>query len=887
MNNSMVLLRKNLKILERSQPRLVARLQEYIEGLPSLREPFIIETPSGRWIEGLTEEAFFEKNSTLEKKVMKKKTGAIFMVFGIGCPPYLFNVLRSLPKDVLSVIIVDPSVDLLLHTLSQTSVFHVLPDGCRISFIVHEDRSLIDEAFEYNLIPIGIFPIEKAEVIVHSSLEDRESLRSLYKFMKEEMLYRLNMLGNSPEDTLLGIRHGFLNVQSIIKSPSINLLKELYLGKPFICVATGPSLEKNVDLLKGNEDKCVIVACDTVLLSLLKRGICPHVVTTIERPFLNYEVFLPQALKEFPEECKRILLFSQSVSHPLMAGRWPGPNMIVGKLESPADKWLVGHILQKQVFLSGMSVAHMAFSFAAAMEASSIAFIGQDLAFSDTGASHARGALSEEVMDAERRMERIKVPGALGGEVETHRLWVIFLQIFERYISHVKDKIPVFDCTEGGALIKGTVVMPLEQYLYDYVFQKNLQKANVFYADVLLPGFPISSEDIEGCIKRMQDELEILRRIELLLDEIEETVQKAGAPAIAPAQRQGYASKVAGMIDDCHRSHPVLSFIGQSYTYSAGGALAKSRFMETSDAVHSWMTTHKEILQGHRVNMRFLRQWIDFGLNFLQHHLEESTRQRQFLSASDVEQAFKELSESENFPLHEHDIFMITDLLNKWDLGDGDWEPVAQWNAARCFKMQGRVFEARRLMTLAFGQLQGRRDSLENIVSFFDDWIELAVSHDLCEYPQFNLALSLLETVSELIPEEESQLLEMRHKVLRLQHEFFSDVQKASSESSLQYFTIQTYRNKAEDALISKNLVEALSWVELLVFEGISYYPVMCAPYLNWLVKTASQCLNAENRLIATASRRIIKRIADEQDRFAGFSIVLPSEILFSLGKDV
>ena len=54
------LLDRNLKTMERSQPKLAVRLREYVQGLDAFPEPTIRETSAGRWISGLTERPFFE-----------------------------------------------------------------------------------------------------------------------------------------------------------------------------------------------------------------------------------------------------------------------------------------------------------------------------------------------------------------------------------------------------------------------------------------------------------------------------------------------------------------------------------------------------------------------------------------------------------------------------------------------------------------------------------------------------------------------------------------------------------------------------------------------------------------------------------------------------------
>ncbi len=66
------------------------------------------------------------------------------------------------------------------------------------------------------------------------------------------------------------------NLPQIIKSPNTTGLQNLYQGKPVVLVNSGPSLSKNIDILKEYKDKVIIVACSTAIVALYKHGITPH-----------------------------------------------------------------------------------------------------------------------------------------------------------------------------------------------------------------------------------------------------------------------------------------------------------------------------------------------------------------------------------------------------------------------------------------------------------------------------------------------------------------------------------------------------------------------------------------------------------------------------------
>lgn len=867
------LLEKNLQELQKSQPKLTAKLRNYMDELPALKEPVFRETPAGRWVEGITEKPFFEKKASLEKRA-KAAPSAVYLIFGVGCAPYLFHALRSLPREALSVLVIEPSLDLLLLTLSQTSVFQALPAGCRLSFIVEKDNSLIDEAFAWNVVPIGIFPISKAEAFSHEGQGDWESMAELRDTLKKQIIYRLTMLGNSPEDTLLGFRHAALNTPRILQSPRIADLKDNYGGKPFVCVASGPSLEKNVHLLKDIQDKCVIVACDTVLFHLLEKGIIPHVVTSIERTYGTYRVWIPKVLKKYGEECKNILLISQSVSYPLTAGRWPGPNIVVGKMDVPVDSWYTGVVLGQQVMYSGLSVSHMALSLAIACEASSVALIGQDLSYSDEGASHASDTVPDSVLKREqKRREGMGVPGISGDLVETSAIWLTFIQIFERMLSSFA-KFPVYDCTEGGAFINGTLVLPLAEYIQENIVSPEHEvdrwqgpEATLMMASDLSPRFGAALSQLDMVEKRLED--------------LRKEIDKCAAPALLPEKRQVFAFSTAGILDSIHAMNPVISFIGQSYTHLSGTVLAENRFLETVEQVERWKELHEEIADAHSFAVKFLRQWLQYARDFIK-VLEEKDETSLGLSAqSNGEEEFTHLFktswESGSMSV------ILTDILSTRDPIDEGWSPDGLWQAALFKYARGRAAEARRYMQKAYNLLEGQELPEKTMGAFFKDWGKLMAADDLTAFPNSERALNLLNNAREYLPDD-PEISELQQAILTRQSSISLDKRRLSGAKK-EEIALFVLRSEAEAALVGGNLPKALKLVEELVWKGLDNYPDLSIQFLQWLMKTTSECIEAADKEISTLSAEILDRIIARLSSLVDKKIDFPMEFLSYLTK--
>ncbi|MPM19776.1 hypothetical protein SDC9_66202 [bioreactor metagenome] len=877
------LLEQNLRTLEKSQPKLAARLRLELDSIDRLPLAEVRETSSGRWVKVEEDAPFFDTTPVLPSRNKTEDDSYCYLVQGIGYPPYLFHLLRGIAKDALSIVVLEPDVRLLLLTLSVTSVFHAAPQSARISFITYEERTLIDEAMFHNVTPIGIFPLLQSREINHRGLieKDSENRRtSLFKAFWESIRYYAEQLGNSPEDTLLGIRHGALNTPWILKGPTFSKLKEAFSGRPTICVASGPSLKKNVDLLKGKEDQFLIVSCDSSLISLLRRGIRPHIVVTIERN-LMYDVWVPKVLEEFYDECRDILLVSQSVSEPQTAGRWPGPVFVVGKMDSPADRWLVHDVLGMNLLLSGMCVAHMAMNVALVLGAPAVALIGQDLAFAEDGeTTHIEDAASAtpDGIARERAYQRREVPGVNGGFVKTHQMWFYYLQIFERFLDHVEEG-RVFQCSEAGASIAGTTALPLSRFLAEKSSEESLPP--------LSEGIKLLSASKDSFLEYQK---ELAGRLDLamaglslcdgLLDEMEIEVDRAVAPALLPDRRREHAIKAATLLDQIHASHRALAFIGQSYTHIAGSSLAKNRFLDTMEQIRDWEDVHRGIIASHRVNVRFLRQWLSF--------METVCNPRNWsvlesYSSFNEDEAIKEIpsvlagffegDESQNMLTGKG--IALSYLLNRADLiRHENAAPQDLWNLARFLHLQGRSFEACQLMQRAYSMLEGKEAASETIAQFLFDWAKMESVHDLIRAPRFEFALSLFENIPERAPEMTQLVEQEKVRLLHMQEEFMAGVVRFLSSS--EEMKVLTYRNRAQKALASQDLPEAFFWV-IKMGECLDSVPSQVLSHIHWLAKTALECRGAVVPEIEKACEGALAFLFEKQKDLSSMGFLWPT----------
>ncbi|EDP6801693.1 motility accessory factor [Campylobacter jejuni] len=299
-------------------------------------------------------------------------------------------------------------------------------------------------------------------------------IQELNKKLIENIRFIVLAKGNDPYDSIIGIKHMLNNLPKLLNHGIFqNFLKERKQKvKNAIIVSTGPSLIKQLPLLKKYANKATIFCADSAYPILAKHDIKPDYVCMLERDDIVSKCFD----NDFKEFDKGILFILASVVH----------KEVIEFLERNNREYMLAHRpLHFAVSLNlkefgyigvGASVANMAYELAASLRHENIIFIGQDLAYAEDGSSHP----SEHIYGNEGEKIRGEVYTlAYGGEkqVRTQLTWNLFRQAFEKDIFWAKEKLKIntYNCTEGGARIEGTIEKPFKE-VCETLLKEDLKK---------------------------------------------------------------------------------------------------------------------------------------------------------------------------------------------------------------------------------------------------------------------------------------------------------------------------------------------------------------------------------------------------------------------------
>ncbi|EGN1093454.1 TPA: motility associated factor glycosyltransferase family protein, partial [Campylobacter coli] len=215
-----------------------------------------------------------------------------------------------------------------------------------------------------------------------------------------------------------------------------------------IVVSAGPSLAKQLPLLKACQDKAVIFCADGALSMLEKEGIVPDYVTNLD--------FTDLAMKFFQnKENKTSLNILSCATHPNVAHSLKAENcMIVLRNKALYQRFNFNDF---GYIDTGTHVSHFSYTLALALGFKNIIMIGQDLAFDEEGNSHSKGFDFGEKFSGEENIDKLKIPAYAGkGEVLTHTTWNDYRIKLEYLFACNDQKAKFYNATEGGARINFT-----------------------------------------------------------------------------------------------------------------------------------------------------------------------------------------------------------------------------------------------------------------------------------------------------------------------------------------------------------------------------------------------------------------------------------------------
>ncbi|NLX04454.1 MAG: motility associated factor glycosyltransferase family protein [Phycisphaerae bacterium] len=389
----------------------------------------------------------------------------VFFVSGFGLG-YQVREILDRTSDQTVVIVLEPQASVIRAALGNLDFADAIKRG-RLVLIERLDKALLHKRLTCHSATMTLGT--ELAALTYTKQWQAEFHTQMRSFIADYMAFArmafVTLIGNSriTQENVVN------NLWAYHGCPSTDTLKGRFAGYPAIIVSAGPSLAKNIDLLKEAKGKAVIIAVQTTLKTLLKLGVPPDFVVSLDYHELSCRFF--EGIEDFSD--------IHLVAEPKV--NWKVPDVFRGKislLKNDFAEQCLGPAARKRIGITaGSTVAHLAFYLAEFIGADPVILIGQDLAFGGN-MYYSPGNAMHDMWSVElnrfstiemKEWERIvrhrsilrKVQDQDGREIYTDEQMFTYLQQFER--DFAQTRTTVIDATEGGAKKLGAEPMTLRE----------------------------------------------------------------------------------------------------------------------------------------------------------------------------------------------------------------------------------------------------------------------------------------------------------------------------------------------------------------------------------------------------------------------------------------
>lgn len=313
---------------------------------------------------------------------------------------------------------------------------------------------------------------EKINVIISPNYDriDKEMTRNLLQATKDKI-----MGDRVIEKTFYAYenywhKNYIRNLKYVTKDESLTNLHNVYCNTPIVIAAGGPSLMKQLPLLKKYRKNILLISAGSTISSLMKEGIEPDYALTIDGAPFNYENFKGLQFKD------ATILYSVDNYYKIRENFNDKGIYFVNQNEAGIMGHLESITNEKSVAIPvGTSVANTALAISAFLGAKSICMIGQDLAYTNN-LSHASNNKAQRKLEKTPQNDTslLYIKGFYGEEVITDYVLLSMKKSFENMVQQINNTMEIYNCTEGGAFIEGMKHTTFEEFLQKNSSEKKL-----------------------------------------------------------------------------------------------------------------------------------------------------------------------------------------------------------------------------------------------------------------------------------------------------------------------------------------------------------------------------------------------------------------------------
>lgn len=401
-----------------------------------------------------------EAEKVWSREIINAEYYNLVIIYGLSNKEYIKQIIRDIDKDV-HILVYEPDVNIFYYNYIYTDMcgllendnLYLIVEGLNTDYL----KTVIDENITYINIDKLLTYCSPGYDVLYSNM--------IKKFEELCKRYLINIQINNNSLILwneIATKNIMYNMEYMIGGTDIFRLKKKMQcvdksNIPAIIVAAGPSLDKNINVLKSAVGKAFILGVDSSIRLMLKNKILPDAIVTLD-PNKPRVLFENDIINDIP------FFYTCYSTHDVLCNNryyrilYNEMGYIYDKLNKMGKK--------SDIINFGGSVACAACAIAAYLGFKNIIVIGQDLAFTNNK-KHASIVYDEKPVSESEKDMYTTIEGWNGEELLTFINFKHYRDWYEDFILQHPD-INFINATEGGALIHGALHIKLVEAIDKY-----------------------------------------------------------------------------------------------------------------------------------------------------------------------------------------------------------------------------------------------------------------------------------------------------------------------------------------------------------------------------------------------------------------------------------
>lgn len=437
------------------------------------------------------------KDNSIENSIFK------FMIFGVGLGFHIPLIHKKINSKLY--LIIEPNLEIFRLSLFTTNYFELSKESTLI-FSINDNEDDFRKKFETFYQEMFILNHYLKFFMFYNNNDFYVNIIQNYLVSQGHILYPYDKVFESFSRTLSIAKQDY-SFLDISKKVNLEIFK-----KPVLLLAAGPSLQKNIEFVKMNQNKFLIIAVYSIMPILEKNSIKPDIITQYDQKIETLNVL---------EKIKDINFFDETIF--ILASHIP--NELLANLKKENIYVFQGKSQIKKDFgyITSPSIGEISYALLLIFGAKEIYFLGLDMAMDpESGKTHADdhdtlGAFEDLDKEIDKtnfsfRGSKFTIPGNFVDFVETTAVFKASINHINYFSKLYKDEsVNVYNLS-NGALFENILPLKTEDINLENSIEKSSKIIKDYFISISEDG--LNENDKKRLEKKLSEAKEILKYIE-------------------------------------------------------------------------------------------------------------------------------------------------------------------------------------------------------------------------------------------------------------------------------------------------------------------------------------------------------------------------------------